>query len=65
MGILLVYDVTDERSFNSKHSINIAWLLYTVLSLYSKTTLVIKLTEIIRQISGPGSQTLSSMLPRA
>jgi Ras-related protein Rab-8A len=51
MGILLVYDVTDERSFNSKHLPHTAFLIH--------------LANHRLKTSGPGSQTWSSMQPKA
>lgn len=71
MGILLVYDVTDERSFNS--TCNRAEGCIRVHRGEGESSGVelssqegAKLTMgILAQTSGPGSQTWSSTLPRA
>lgn len=51
MGILLVYDVTDERSFNSKLPYNISPRRITFL--------------LMLKTSGPGMPILNNMPPKA
>ena len=65
MGILLVYDVTDEKSFNSTlHSH--AGILPPREAMICKTVAgVSELTQQFEQTSGPGSQTWSNTQPKA